>query len=255
MRQRMRGLAWLDDYNSTQLEWAHNYLQEKGLIAEDHKHPTRDHLLAIGEILEAPEQQPDGLNTIKKMRNAWQQAKFRAPKNDRRTCTFKLKTKVKKDLAVLAKMNGTNETDMLSRLISDGATANTKLNERLKHANDAIRETKEAHAKQIYRLKSVIKNSNWHSDDLSEFLDVSVELLCRDEILLQGASISTTHIPDGQQRQIERLHKQTMKEVRRALAGEINLRPTGLLELAIAKRRSASRTKELVVKEAFKDLG
>ena len=253
MRQRLRGLTWLDGHNSRQREWAHNYLREKGLIVGDRQFSTRDELLAVGEILEAPERQPNGQKTIQRMRNAWQQAKFRAPDKDRKACTFKLKTKVKKDLAVLAKANNTNETDMLNRLITEGVAARTELGERLRDAKEAARETKERHKKEIDKLKRAIKNSDWHSDDLMKFLEVSVELLCRDEVLLQSASISTRYIPDAQQREIERLRNQTMKETKRALAGKMNLRPTGLLELAIAEKISASRKKEAVTKEAAKD--
>lgn len=253
MRQRLRGLAWLDSNNSTQQEWAHSYLQEKGLIVEERQSSTPDQLRQIGETLEAPDQQPDGLTTIKRMRNAWQQAKFRAPEKDRKACTFKLKTKVKKDLAALAKKNNTNQTDMLSKLIADGVTANTKLSEKLKNANEAIRETKERHAEELKKLKRAAENAEWRSNDLMGFLEVSVELLCRDEILLQGASISTSDITEGQQREIEKLRKQTMKETKSALAGQMNLRPTGLLELAIREKSTARRTAEEAAKDVAED--
>lgn len=255
MRRRLRGLAWLDSNNSTQQEWAHSYLQEKGLIVEERPSSTLDQLRQIGETLEAPEQQPDGLKTIKRMRNAWQQAKFRAPEKDRKACTFKLKTKVKKDLAVLAKKNNTNETDMLSKLIADGVMANTTLSEKLKNANEAIRETKERHAEELKRLKRAAENAEWHRNDLMDFLEVSVELLCRDEVLLQGASISTNDITEGQQREIEKLRKQTMKETRSALAGQMNLRPTGILELAMREKSSARRKAEEAAKEVAEDRG
>jgi hypothetical protein len=249
----LRGLAWLDSNNSKQQEWAHGYLQEKGLIAEERESSTPDELLKIGETLEDSEQKPDGLKTIKRMRNAWQQAKFRAPEKDRKACTFKLKTKVKKDLAALAKKNNTNETDMLSKLIADGLTANTKLSEKLKNANEAIRETKERHAEELKKLKRAAENAKWHSNDLMGFLEVSVELLCRDEVLLQGTTISTSDIPEGQRREIEKLRKQTMKETKSALEGQMNLRPTGLLELAIREKSTARRTAELAAKEVAED--
>jgi hypothetical protein len=254
MRQRLRGLAWLDSNNSKQQEWAHDYLQEKGLIAEERESSTPDELLKIGETLEDPEQKPDGLKTIKRMRNAWQQAKFRAPEKDRKTCTFKLKTKVQKDLAALAEKNNTTKTDMLSKLIADGLTANTKLSEKLKNVNEAIRETRERHAKELEKLKFAAKNAEWRNDDLMGFLEVSVELLCRDEVLLQGASISTSVINEGQQREIEKLRKRTMKETKSELAGQMNLQPTGLLELAIREKRSARRTTEKAAKEVAEDL-
>ena len=82
-----------------------------------------------------------------------------------------------------------------------------------------------------------------------DFLEVSVELLCRDEVLLQGASISTSDITEGQQREIEKLSKQTMKETRSALAGQMNLRPTGILDLAIREKSSARRKAEEAAKE------
>lgn len=197
MRQRLRGLAWLDSNNSKQQEWAHGYLQEKGLIGEERESSSPDQLRQIGETLEDPEQKPDGLKIIKRMRNAWQQAKFRAPEKDRKACTFKLKTKVKNDLAALARKNNTNPTDMLSKLIADGLTANTKLSEKLKNANEVIRETRERHAEELKKLKRAAENAEWRSNDLMGFLEVSVELLCRDEVLLQGASISTSVITDG----------------------------------------------------------
>jgi len=244
MRQRLRGLTWLDSTNPTQQKWAHNYLQGKGLIAEERQSSTPDQLQEIGKHLEAPESQPNGLATIKRMRNAWQQAKFRAPEKDRKSCTFKLKAKVKKDLTTLAMANNTNPTDMLSKLITDGLTANTKLSEKLKNANEAIRETRERHAKELEKLKFAAKNTEWRNDDLMDLLEVSVELLCRDEVLLQGASISTSVITEGQQREIEKLRKQTMKETKSTLAGRINLSPTGLLELAIREKSTVRRAAE-----------
>ncbi|PMY73080.1 hypothetical protein C1X27_11335 [Pseudomonas sp. MPR-AND1B] len=254
MRQRSRGLAWLDSNNSTQQKWAHNYLQRKGLIVEERQSSTPDQLQEIGKKLETPETHPNGLATIKRMRNAWQQAKFRAPEMDRKTCTFKLKAKVKKELAELARNNNTNPTDMLSKLIADGLTANTKLSEKLKNVNEAIRETRERHAKELEKLKFAAKNAEWRNDDLMGFLEVSVELLCRDEVLLQSASISTSVITEGQQREIEKLRKQTMKETKSELAGQMNLQPTGLLELAIREKRSARRTAEKAAKEVAEDL-
>ncbi|TFB36439.1 hypothetical protein [Pseudomonas sp. F01002] len=252
MRQKLRGLAWLDSNNSKQQEWAHGYLQEKGLIAKERESSTPDELLQIGETLEDSAQKPDGLETIKKMRNAWQQAKFRASEKDRKACTFKLKTKVKNDLAALAKKNNTNKTDMLSKLIADGLTANTKLSEKLKNVNESIRETKERHTKELEKLKFAVKNAEWRSDELMTLLEVSVELLCRDEVLLQGASISTV-LTEGQQREIEKLRKQTLKETKSALAGQVNLRPTGLLELAIREKSTARRTAEEAAKEVAED--
>ncbi|NWD64491.1 hypothetical protein [Pseudomonas sp. IPO3774] len=68
------------------------------------------------------------------------------------------------------------------------------------------------------------------------------------EVLLQSTSISTRYISDAQQREIERLRNRTMKETKRALAGKLNLRPAGLLELAIAEKISASCKKEAVTK-------
>lgn len=253
MRQRLRGLAWLDSNNSKQQEWAHGYLQEKGLIAEERESSTHDELLKIGETLEDPEQKPDGLKTIKRMRNAWQQAKFRAPEKERKACTFKLKTKVKNDLAALARKNNTNATDMLSKLISDGLTANTKLSEKLKNANEAIRETKEQHAKELRKLKSAAESAEWRRNDLMDFLEISVELLCRNEVLLQGAAIPTSIITEDQRSEIEKLRKQTMKDTKSALAGQVNLRPTGLLELAIREKSTARRAAEETTKQEAED--
>lgn len=120
-------------------------------------------------------------------------------------------TQPKTDLDVRRR---SNPTDMLSKLITDGLTANTKLSGKLKNANEAIRETREPHAKELEKLKFAAKNTEWRNDDLMDLLEVSVELLCRDEVLLPGASISTSVITEGQQREIEKLRKQTMKETK-----------------------------------------
>jgi len=100
-----------------------------------------------------------------------------------------------------------------------------------------------------------VRSSGFRSlgDDLMGFLEVSVEFLCRDEVLLQGASISTSVITEGQQREIEKLRKQTMKETKSELAGQMNLQPTGLLELAIREKRSARRSADEAAKEVAED--
>jgi len=231
MRQKSFGLEWLDRNSLKQQEWARQYLQRGGHILQRFASSTHEDLLLVGERLERSR---DDRATIQRMRNAWRQVEYRAPNKGRKAYTFKLKAETKKELARLARKNDTNETDMLCKLIADGVAANTRLSKQLKDTNETIRKMKELYTEEKRRLTGT-------SNDLMAYFELSAQLLCRDEVLLKGASISTGIITEDQQHDMEKLRKLIMKETKSALAGAMDLAPTGFLELAMREESSARR--------------
>lgn len=115
MRQRTRGLEWIDKNDYLQQRWAHEYLQAKGHIDQERRVARHEYLLDVGRNLERSDA---GQGLIGKMKNAWRQKKYRSPDKGRKACTFKLETGVKKELSSLARKSRTNETSLLTTLIS-----------------------------------------------------------------------------------------------------------------------------------------
>jgi len=232
MSKRALGLTWLDSNDHKQLKWAHKYLQAKGEIDQQHRSSTIDQLLRIGERLEDSK---DGILIIGQMGGAWRQVKCRDSDRDkdRKTSAFKLKIDVKKELAWLAKKNKITAADMLSRLISAELDAHERFEEKLNEAKKTHKE-----------LLSDSRNNTAHyrqaNGILRELLEVSVAQLCRSEVLLKDASISTESLTEDQQRRIEQLRKQTMAEVGADIKGEIKLLRSGLLDRPI-KGSNATR--------------
>ncbi|WP_248799879.1 hypothetical protein [Pseudomonas sp. MWU13-2105] len=162
---------------------------------------------------------------------------YRAPEKGRKACTFKLKAEVKKVLASLAKKNDTSETDMLSMLISDGASAHAGLREQL----DKLKEK----AKKL-------RQGNNAAMDLFEF---TAAMLCRTEVLLHDA-LSTVAITQDQERRIGKLRKQVWDEANADIAAsadetaEMRLRTSGRLYNAMREEKRISRPVAVASKTA-----
>jgi hypothetical protein len=233
MRRRSFGLEWLDRNNRKQQQWSHAYLLKKGVIEQSDEPVTYETLMQVSKGLERSN---DGRVTIQKMRNAWRQVEYRAPEKGRKACTFKLKAEVKRELASLAKKNDTNETDMLSILISEGASAHAGLKQ------------------QLAELKEKAKKLKLSNDTAMELLEFTVATLCRTEVLLHDA-IPTVAITPNQERRIDVIRKQVWRDANADIAdsadatGEIQLRISGRIYQSMrgeerANRRVARKTAE-----------
>jgi hypothetical protein len=224
MRRRSFGLEWLDRNNRKQQQWSHAYLLKKGVIEQSSAPLTYETLVTVGEKLERSD---DGRVTIQKMRNAWRQVEYRAPEKGRKACTFKLKADVKRELASLAKKNDTNETDMLSILISEGARVHAGLKQ------------------QLAELKEKARKLRQSNDTAMELLKFTVAMLCRTEVLLHDA-LSTVAITPGQERRIDIIRKQVWNEARADIAasadetGKIQLRASGRIYQSMRKEERAN---------------
>ncbi|MER2017748.1 hypothetical protein [Pseudomonas simiae] len=132
---------------------------------------------------------------------------------------------MKKELALLAKKSKTTAADMLGRLISGELDAHvrfeTKLNEERKTHKELLRNSRNNTAQ--YRQTNRA---------LRELLDASIARLCRSEILLADASLSTGSITEDQQRRIEELRKQTMADAVAVVKGQSALVPRELFNHA-----------------------
>lgn len=225
MNRRAPGLTWLDSNDHKQRNWAHKYLQKKGEIDQQYRSSTSDQLLQIGEKLERSR---EGILILGQMGDAWRQAKCTASDKDkgRKTYAFKLKIDVKKELAWLAKKNKVTAADMLGRLISGELDAHvrfeTRLNEEKKKRKELLRNSRNntAHYKQA-------------NGTLRELLDVSVARLCRSEILLEDAALSTGSITEDQQRRIDKRCKQIMVDAEAVVKDQSARLPGELFNHAI----------------------
>jgi hypothetical protein len=223
MNRRSLGLTWLDSNDHKQQKWAHQYLQGKGEIGQQHRSSTIDQLLRIGERLEDSK---EGILIIGQMRGAWRQVKCSASDKDRKTYAFKLKIDVKKDLAWLAKKNKITAADMLSRLISAELDAHVRFEEKLNEA-------KKTHKELLSKSKKDTDHYIQANEALMKVLKVTVAQMCQSEILLQDASLTTENITKDQQRRIEALRKQTMGEAHADITGKVRLRHSELLDRPI----------------------
>lgn len=241
MNRRSPGLTWLDSNDHKQRKWAHKYLQGKGAI-DQQRHPlTNDELLQIGEELESTR---EGILIIEQMKTAWRQVKCSASDSDRKTYAFKLKIDVKKELAWLAKKSKITAADMLDRLISGELDAHvrfeTKLNEEKKKHKELLRNSRNntAHYRETNRT-------------LRELLDVSIARLCRSEILLEDAALSTGSITEEQQRRIDKRCKQIMADAVAVVKGQSALLPGELFNHAIPVGDSIHALKEAATESPF----
>lgn len=235
MRQRSRGLEWIDKNDYPQQTWAYEYLQRKGRIDREYRSSTYEYLLREGRNLEKSDA---GQSLLDKMKNAWRQKKYRSPDKGRKACTFKLETGVKKELSSLARRNRTNETSLLTTLISDESQALTELQKELRQVNDR-------HKAQLSACKEETKKHKQGNQALMDLLKNSVAALCRAEILLQDAAPPRESVTQDQQRRIDKRCRQIMIDAEAVVKGQTALLPSELFNLAI---RVADST--LVLKEA-----
>lgn len=222
MNRRSPGLTWLDSNDHKQRKWAHKYLQGKGEIDPRRHSLANDELLQIGEELESTR---EGILIIEQMKNAWRRVKSNASDKDkdRKIYAFKLKIDVKKELTLLAKKNKVAAADMLSRLISGELDAHVRFETRLN-------EEKKTHKELLRNSRNNTAQYRKTNRTLMELLDVSIARLCRAEILLEDAALSTRSITEDQQRRIEELREQTMTEAHADITGKIRLLRSGLLD-------------------------
>lgn len=225
MRRRSFGLEWLDSNNKKQQQWSHAYLLKMGEMEPSDERITHDMLVRIGEKLERSN---GGQVTIERMRNAWRQEKYRAPEKGRKACTFKLKAEVKRVLASLAKKNDTNETDMLSILISEGASAHAELKQ------------------QLAELKEKAKKLRLSNNTAMELLEFTVAMLCRTEVLLHDATPIVAITPN-QERRIDIIRKQVWRDANADIADSadatsgIRLRISGRIYKSMREEERANR--------------
>lgn len=225
MRQRSLGLEWIDKNDDPQKRWAHEYLQAKGRIDQKYRSSTYEYLLREGRKLEALED-GSGRALIGKMKNAWRQKKYRSPDKGRKACTFKLKTGVKKELSALARRNRTNETSLLTTLISDESQALTDLKKELKQVNDR-------HNAQLSACKEEINKHKQINRTLMNLLRSSVGSLCRLEALLQDVAPSIEHVTQDQQHGIDKRCRQIMVDAEAIVKGQSAQLPGELFNNAI----------------------
>lgn len=234
MRQRSLGLEWIDKNDYLQQRWAHEYLQGKGRIDQQRRASTHEYLLGVGKSLEESDA---GQGLLGKMRNAWRQKKYRSPDKGRKACTFKLETGVKKKLSSLARTGRTNETSLLTTLISDESQALTGLKKELKQVNDW-------HKAQLSASKEEINKHKQANKTLMDLLKNSVGSFCRLEVLLQDVAPSTEPVTQDQQRRIEKRCKQIMVDAEAIVKGQSTLLPGELFNHAIPVGDSTLALKE-----------
>jgi hypothetical protein len=223
MRQRSLGLEWIDKNDYLQQRWAHEYLQEKGHIEPTRRASTHDYLLNVGITLEDSKA---GQGLIVKMKNAWRQKKYRSPDKGRKACTFKLKTGVKKELSSLARKKRTNETSLLSALISDESQVHAGLKEELKQANDR-------HKAQLIDYRERINKYEQTNKTVMDLLKVSVAELCLFEIRLKDLAHLIQPITQDQQRRIDKRCRQIMVDAEAVVKGQSTLLPGEIFNHAI----------------------
>ena len=225
MSRRAPGLTWLDRNDHKQQKWAHKYLQNKGEIDQKDDSSRIDQLLRIGEKLESTS---EGILLIERMKDTWRKVKSNASDKDkdRKTYAFKLKVDVKKELTWLAMKNKVTAADMLGKLISEDLGAHIRFETRLNEEKKTYKELLKNSRNNTARYKETNRT-------LRELLDVSVARLCRSEILLEDAALSTGSITEDQQRRIKELHEQTMAEADAEIAGSFRLYREGLLDRTI----------------------
>lgn len=234
MRQRSLGLEWIDKNDYLQQRWAHEYLQGKGRIDQQRRVSTHEYLLGVGKSLEESDA---GQGLLGKMKNAWRQKKYRSPDKGRKACTFKLETVVKKELSSLARRNRTNETSLLTTLISDESQALTDLKKELKQVNDR-------HKAQLSTCKEEINKHKQANKTLMDLLRSSVESLCRLEVLLQEVAPSIEPVTQDQQRRIDKRCRQIMVDAEAVVKGQSVLLPGELFNHAIPVGDSTVALKE-----------
>ena len=241
MRQRSLGLEWIDKNDYLQQRWAHEYLQGKGRIDQQRRASTHEYLLGVGRNLEDSEA---GQGLIGKMKNAWRQKKYRSPDKGRKACTFKLKTEVKKELSSLARRNRTNETSLLTTLISDESQAQTDLKKELKQVNDR-------HKAQLSACKEEINKHKQANKTLMDLLKSSVAALSRFKILLQDVAPSIEPVTQDQQRRIDKRCKQIMVDAEAIVKGQSTLLPSELFNHAIPVGDATHALKEAATASPF----
>lgn len=227
MNQRSPGLTWLDRNDHKQQKWAHKYLQKKGEIDQKYDSSRIDQLLQIGEELESTR---EGILIIDQMKSAWRKVKSNASDKDKdqKTYAFKLKIDVKKKLALLAKERKITAADMLGRLISGELDAYVRFETRLN-------EEKKTHKELLRNSRNNTAHYRETNKTLRELLDVSIARLCRSEILLEDAALSTGSITENQQRRIEELRKQIMADAVAFVKGQSPQIPRELFDHAKPK--------------------
>lgn len=223
MRQRTKGLEWIDKNDYLQQRWAHEYLQAQGRIDQQRRASTHEYLLGVGRNLEESDA---GQGLIGKMKNAWRQKKYRSPDKGRKACTFKLDTGVKKELSSLARRNRTNETSLLTTLISDESQALKDLKKEFKQVNDQ-------HKAQLSAYKEEINQHKQASKTQMDFLRSSVAALCRLEVLLQDVAPSIEPVTQDQQRRIDKRCRQIMVDAEAIVKGQSTQLPGELFNHAM----------------------
>ena len=234
MRQRSLGLEWIDKNDYLQQRWAHEYLQGKGRIDQQRRASTHEYLLGVGKSLEESDA---GQGLLGKMKNAWRQKKYRSPDKGRKACTFKLETGVKKELSSLARRSRTNETSLLTTLISNESQALTDLKKELKQVNDR-------HKAQLSASKEEINKHKQANKTLMDLLRSSVGSFCRLEALLQDVASATEPVTQDQQRRIDKRCKQIMVDAEAIVEGQSSLLPGELFNHAIPAGGSTQALKE-----------
>lgn len=241
MRQKTRGLEWIDKNDYLQQRWAHEYLQAKGCIDQERRFSRHEYLLDVGRNLEESDA---GQGLIGKMKNAWRQKKYRSPDKGRKACTFKLETGVKKELSSLARRSRTNETSLLTTLISEESQALSDLKKELKQVNDR-------HKAQLSASKEEINKHKQANKTLMDLLRSSVAALCRLEALLQDVAPSIEPVTQDQQRRIDKRCKQIMVDAEAIMKGQSTLLPSELFNNAIPVGDSTHALKEAATANPF----
>lgn len=155
MRKRAEGLNWIDKGNSAQIQWATDYLMQRGRLS---KEAATSGIKNYEDLLKEgldQEKSADGVRTLQRMQAAWRQRIYRQPHHGRKPYTFTLPLQTKQHLSEQAETCGHTETEHLIQLIERGheeAILQSKGMKRrqAKERKDLPKARAEARAQQMY---------------------------------------------------------------------------------------------------------
>ncbi|SEJ66198.1 hypothetical protein SAMN05216201_11394 [Pseudomonas linyingensis] len=167
MRKRAEGLSWIDKGNSEQIQWAADYLRQRGSLSKEAATlGVRDYEALLKEGLYL-EKSAEGVRTLQRMQAAWRQRIYRQPHHGRKPYTFTLPTQTKQHLSRQAEKCGHTETEHLIQLIDQGYEEAIRSSRRMK-------EVRAKERKDLPRLKAEVVFLQLREKELTKHLRESL---------------------------------------------------------------------------------
>lgn len=190
-------LGWINRRDQRQVEWACEYLRRRGIPVGG----SYDPYLELRSVSNPWGDSADGREFVRKMKAAWSQKKYRDKRDGNKSVSFVISKEARKRLRRSAKQAGIKMNKMLERLIEESDVSGGGESGGSEARTDTCSWDASGHG-EGGQVRSLFSNA------VVDVADARLREICRYQVLLWDAGISSSGLTESQKSRAERMYRE-----------------------------------------------